>query len=442
MDRLLPFRATHFNPRHVDDLGAVIAPPYDVVSSEEGQRLAARHPYNAVRLELTIPPEADVSPGLATGDPLARYRQAAELWKSWQAEGILIKDEKPALYLCEHEFFYPSTGDPDVAPSGRFTGGHPQRRASQRVRTAVLGALALDPASQDQPGEGAVLAHERTMPRPKEDRLQLLRSCHAQFSPILVLYHDPPGRVASVLQEARESADPELEARLPEGEALRVWRIADERTVRNANQLLATEPLVIADGHHRYESARRFAAETGKPEHRRILAALISTSDPGLVMLPTHRLVTAPPDLTRQLLEGIRTAFGEDQLLPPSLTLERLAPAISGTAIGILTGEGTWLLQPRGETVEALQLLDNILATWEGSATTGVSIEFTRDAHRAREAVRAGRHQMAILLPPVSPAEVWQNAREGRLFPRKTTYFYPKAPAGLLMCDLDDRASL
>jgi len=415
--RFMPFRAVHFDPRVVGgDLGPVIAPPYDVVDSALGERLAARHPYNAVRLELTVP--------VAGGSP-ERYREAASLWTAWRRAGILVRDGLPAFYLCEHEFW------------------HGGRRL---VRTAVVGTLTV---------AAGVLAHEDTMAQPKEDRLHLLRACRAQFSPILALYEDPEGSVAAALREARGD-DPDLQA-VGEGEALRAWRVTAEDAIERVTAAVGSGPVVIADGHHRYESARRFAGETGEEGHRRVLAALVATTDPGLVVLPTHRVVRRiSPGVRDQIMERVRGAFTTEPI-PGDIPFgcedraaswwEAFAPPARSEdghiRLVAVTDQGAWALGYRGETAEALKLLDGILSE-AGVAARGIlgeagaAVEYTRDAVCALREVLGGRARAAFFPPAVSVGEVFRKAREGFRFPRKTTYFHPKVPAGLLMCDLDD----
>ncbi|MDI6893689.1 MAG: DUF1015 domain-containing protein [Bacillota bacterium] len=419
MPRLMPFRAVHYDPRRVGvDLGALISPPYDVVDGEAAGGLAERHPYNSVRLELHIP---------SAESPADRYCRAAALWEAWRREGILVQDEVPSLYVCEHAFFH----------EGRHL-----------VRAALVGCLA--------PG---VMAHEETMAVPKQDRLELLRACHAQFSPILVLYEDPHGRVASALRSGVAGRPPELEVHTGE-EVLRVWRLKEDAVAR-VTGVVAPLPAVIADGHHRYESARRFAEETGEERHERVLAALVSTADPGLLVLPTHRLVRrAGPGGAEGLVDAVAAAFGCAEVVARApragaaawwARLESLVSSRSGlVSLAAVTAGGARVLSYQGETAEALRVLDGVVhggqgatqratqgPTADGEAGAARAVEYTRDAAYALDEVLAGQAEVTFLVPAVSVGEVFRKAREGYRFPRKTTYFHPKVPAGLLVCDLD-----
>lgn len=436
MARILPFAAVHFNPQVVGpDLGPLISPPYDVVSDSAAAELAARHPNNAVRLELSVPPS-----GAGRSDA---HREAARTWSSWLASGILTRDERPALYLCEHEFTH---------------GGR------RMCRSMLIGALGLDP-----PGEAAALgqpstrvaardvyAHEETMARPRQDRLDLLRACHAQFSPVLALCRDRNARIletvrAALGQEPRPR--PSLEARGRNGdEALRVWTLSDPSAIDAVTELLDDEPLVIADGHHRLDSACRFAAETQDPAHRRALVALVRTTDPAVVVLPTCRVVRgAAPGLAADLGARLCASFACADvgaaprcwrgLEPLVASSERATTMVAVTGVGGAAPRALRLSFP-GETAGALRRLDTILeeAGFPGSGVQGDDaphVEYTQDASAALDAVLDGRANAAFF-PPAIPAErVFETALAGRVFPRKTTYFYPKAPAGLVMLDLD-----
>lgn len=423
MAKLMPFRAVYYDPRKVGaDLGAVIAPPYDVVDAEEGKRLAERHPKNVVRLELTIPPPGGQDPAL--------YENAARLWRTWRREGVLAIDSEPSLYLCEHEFEWQGT---------RYT------------RTAVMGLLDLS--------EG-VLPHEETMAHAKEDRMNLLRASHALPSPMLGLYEDPSGKVASTLACLRAASGPDLSATLP-AEALRVWRIRDEASSAAIMQAVGSGPVVIADGHHRCESMKRLARETGDPRHMRILAALVSTSDPGVVVLPTHRVIAGWPEGSEaDLVARVLSAFdiidtrpftpgsGEDAARRLWTWLcSQISCSGGKTSFAVVTRASLWILAYDGDTPEMLRRLDLEIAEEAVSRRKAVpdaacdaacEVAYIHNGPAGLAAIASGRMQVAVFPPAIPASEILKKAREGYLFPRKTTYFLPKAPAGLLMWDLDD----
>lgn len=427
MAKIMPFRAVYYDPLKVGaDLGAVIAPPYDVVNAEEGRRLADRSPWNVVRLELTVPPPGGQDPAL--------YANAARLWKTWRREGVLAVDREPFLYLCEHEFEWQDT---------RYT------------RTAVIGLLDLS--------EG-VLPHEETMAHAKEDRINLLRATHALPSPMIGLYEDPSGKAARALASVRDGSEPDLVATLEE-EVLRVWRIRDAATSAAVAEVVGAGPVVIADGHHRCESMKRLARETGDRRHMRILAALVSTADPGLVVLPTHRVVAGWPEGSEaRLAERMLSVFDIVDTVdaaaffinskPPapegcedlaSRLWTRLCSQISSsgnrTSFAMVTRAGLWVLAYCGDTPEMLRRLDLEIAEEAASckaAIPGAACEVAYTHHGPADiaAILSGKAQVAIFPPAVAASEILKKACDGYLFPKKTTYFLPKAPAGLLMWDM------
>ncbi|MEW6228252.1 MAG: DUF1015 domain-containing protein [Bacillota bacterium] len=431
MARLIPFRAVHFNPSVVgENLGDVIAPPYDVVDAVEGKRLLDRHPYNTVRLELTIPAPGDLDS--------RRYAEAARLWTTWRGTGILVKDEREGLYLYEHEFAHDG---------------------NRLVRTAVVGLLRLAAPAEGERAAGPwgatrVIPHEETLSQPKEDRFRLLVcTCGAQFSPVLAVYEDDDGTVSSVLQAVRNSGSPDLRA-VTEGEVLRVWGITDPDAVERIVTAVAAGPVVIADGHHRCESMRRFAFHIGRPEHCSIMTALVSATDPGVVVLPTHRILSGwPPEAIARVLERVGREFAVAGAAPlASVTTlaeaqtwwTRLSPLIrlrdGVTSLVAVTREEAWVLSYPGETAEALRSLDMILEE-VGASLRGISpgpaysVAYTRDGPAELEGIASGHVQIAFFPPAIPVSDVLSKARQGYLFPRKTTYFQPKVPAGLLMCE-------
>jgi uncharacterized protein (DUF1015 family) len=420
MARLMPFRAVHYDTDKVGaDLGAVIAPPYDIIDSEEGRLLANRHPWNVVQLELTIPPPGGQDPNL--------YANAARLWKTWRKEGVLVADPEPSLYLCEHEFEWEGT---------------------KYVRTAVMGLLDL--------AEG-VLPHEETMDHAKKDRMSLLRASHVLPSPMLGLYGDPSGKVVSALACVRDMSGPDLTATLST-EALRVWRIRDVEAAAAIKQAINSSPVVIADGHHRCESMKRLAGETGDLRHMRIMATLVSASDPGVVVLPTHRVIAGwPEDSKADLVKKILCAFeiiDTKPFAPDSpkdasscLTWTWLRSRIScsggKTSFAMVTRGRLWILAYHDDTPEMLRRLDleiqeEAISRRDAISDAACQVAYTHNGPADLAAIASGRIQVAVFPPAIPAGEILKKAREGYLFPRKTTYFLPKAPAGLIMWNLDD----
>ena len=271
MADVFPLHALHYALDRVGGLAPVVAPPYDVIDEEQRAELAARSPYNVVEVDL---PRAD-------GDP---YAHAAELFAAWQRDGVLTHDPEPALWALEQDY---------TGPDGR---SYTRRGFFARVRVEDYGA-------------GRIRPHERTHPGPKEDRLRLTRATRANLSPIFSLYDDPEGAAWGALQPHLEG-EPWGHVGDEDGTEHRLWRVGDAGAAEAVRSSMRDTELLIADGHHRYETARVYAEEVGgEGAHRYVLMCLVALQDPGLTVFPTHRLLTALSDDQRVAL---REAIARD----------------------------------------------------------------------------------------------------------------------------------
>ena len=332
-----PFRALRYDESAAGPLEALVAPPYDVISEEQRAELRARSPHNVVRLTL---PDSE--------------EEAARELDAWRAEGVLV-EEPPAVWALEQDY---------VGPDG-----------IARTRFGIVASLKVEPYET-----GTVLPHERTHAGPKEGRLRLLRATRVQLEPIFLLY-DGPAPVE------RPESQPDLEV-----EGAKLWRLDDPALVRAFDD----KQLLIADGHHRYETAVAFAQEEGTPASAQMLVVLVSTEDPGLEIFPTHRLFSGP-----KRLEGNGTG---------------------GAEVTELTRDGSRVVHgPEG--MLDVQLVDSL--GHEG-------ISYTADAAEAERRVREGEAAVAYLLRPTRIEDVFAHARRGEVLPQKTTYFFPKLISGLL----------
>ena len=284
-----PLRALHYDLSVVGALGDVVAPPYDVIDAAQRAALIARSPFNVVAVDLPRAPTA--GKGGADGqervaseraDP---YRVAGELFESWQLQGAVVRDSQPAIWAHTQRY----TGPDGVAQT--------RRGFFCRVRVEEYGA-------------GRMRPHERTHPGPKEDRLRLTRATRANMSPIFSLYSDPVGAAWGAL-EAATAQSPWGEATDAEGTVHRLWRVADEAAIAAVQAAARDSELLIADGHHRYETARAYAEEVGgEGDHRYVLMCLVALEDPGLTVFPTHRLVRGLDAARRAALaEALRRDF-------------------------------------------------------------------------------------------------------------------------------------
>ncbi len=421
MARIRPFRALRYDPDVVGDLEHVVAPPYDVISAEQQHLLHLRSPYNAVHLDFNS--AAD------------RYTAAATTLQTWRAQGALRRDTAPSLYGYAQDF--------------TLDDGQPRRRLG------FFAALRLEDFAS-----GVIRPHERTFEHAKEDRLALLRACRTHLSSIFCLYAGKGWTLAETLHV--ESARPDVDVRDAAGVRHRVWPISDPEMIDGLAAKLADEPLIIADGHHRYETALRYcrereAANGGDEPFRYVLAYLTDANDAGLTILPTHRLLRqirlpAAVDLFRVLSRDFRVA--RYPLSACDVFFRALTEPGPARRIGcVVTGaEHYWLLSfderaVRGLTVSpALKDLDvTVLHDAIFAGVLGLPpdvqkqrVTYTSDEAAALDGVANGEHQAAFLLRPTSFAQVERICAGGETMPQKSTYFYPKLLTGLVFQPLED----
>jgi uncharacterized protein (DUF1015 family) len=350
-----PFRALRYDDATAGPLETLVAPPYDVIGPEERRRLLERSPYNVVHL--TLPDDE---------------AEAERLFADWRRSGILVGEEEPSFWALSQDY---------VGPDG-----------VERTRNGLVASLRIEPYETR-----AVLPHERTHAAPKEGRLRLLRAVRAHLEPIFLLYD---GEAPA----ATPDRAPDIEV-----SGARLWRIGDSETVRAA---FRDRSLLIADGHHRYETALAFHAEEGTPESAFMMVVLVSTEDPGLTIFPTHRVV-------EHLDVDIPAVANGDV----HAALRRLEDetADASAAVVYRSGRAARLEGRPGE-------LDTELV--ERYAPHGVT--YTAYADEAIEAVDSGRADAAFLLRPPRIEQVFAVAGRGDTMPQKSTYFYPKLLSGLL----------
>ena len=404
-----PISGIRYDPERVD-LVDVLAPPYDVVDDEARARLEARSPYNAILVEL----------GKAGADD-DRYARAAHHLDAWLADGILRVDEEPSFYVYR-------MGWHDAAGRAHQT-------------TGILGALELS-----SPEEGRVLPHERTMGKPKGDRLRLLRACRANLSPVWCL-----SLAAGLSELCQVGGPPAGRATDEDGVHHRLWRVTQPGVVTAMAEAVASAPVVIADGHHRYETAlayrdeRRAATGKASGDFDLILALVVELSEDQLQVQPIHRVISDLPDDT-DLVGAMAPFFAVEEVVEPEAD-----PALAGGpgprawltgrmaaegALALVVGERAWLLRPRAhdeaDEPDAI-VLDAALATLPEH-----QLDFHQSADVVVESVRAGKAQAAVLVRPVAVRQIAAAAREGRRMPAKTTFFAPKPRTGLVFRRLDD----
>lgn len=438
-----PFRGLRYNPERVGDLSAVISPPYDVISPEEQSYYYQRSPYNIIRLEDGLERPED-SPGHD------KYTRAASMLRDWVKEGVLAQEERPAFYLLLYRFRH--------------------NNEAEMVRWSLVGRVRLEDWRT-----GKVRPHEDILKGPARDRMLLLQACRANISPIMALVPHGGGEFLDALP-GLASAGTSKEVIDHYGVAHSVWAITDEKTNAALTGLFANKVLYIADGHHRYETALAYRDEqrAARPQHSGnegfnfIMMNLVDSQDPGLVVLPTHRIVRCPLEQEDMVeLEKQLGSFFELRRLPASsgAAAETLRDWLDvlrsqrGTAFGLygLHGKHFWLMtlrddadlesiMPPGKSQPWKELDVSILHTTVLQGMLGFAtpkgerccLDYSRDPLEALSAVNSGEYQLAFFLNPVPVSSILEISSAGDRMPQKSTYFYPKPPAGLVINPLWD----
>lgn len=394
MPRLLPFRGLRYGPSVPLDL--VIAPPYDVVDARERTVLAQRHPANSILVELPAP---DAASGLGP------YANAARLLQTWTEAGIIRQDPSPAFYAYRM-----------TTPSGRRT-------------TGVIGALGLE-----RPG-GEILPHEQTIPKDKTDRLELLRACRANLSPIWGL-----SLASGLSDEYRLDLEPQAQATDDDGVLHQLWVVSEPARLSAITERVASSPVVIADGHHRYETAlayrdERAAAEgsrvpVGESGYDYVMAFVVELAEDQLTVEPIHRTITGVPDGV-DVADAFARWFEVSPAGPPE---ERfIASLVDSRSLALVTRDGVWLLDPLPALYEAAGSdLDSALVATAVSSLEGAAIENHHDWRHVLYEVESGEAAAAVLLRPVSVAQISRWAAQKKRMPPKSTYFFPKPRTGMV----------
>jgi len=439
MARIYPFRAWRYSLPAVR-LDEVATQPYDKITPAMQQGYYQRSPYNLVRIILGLPELFDAEKGESV------YTRAARDFKAWRDRGVLVQEKSPCIFAYSQRFRVPGTG----------------------VEKERRGFIALGKLYEY--AERVVFRHEQTLSKPKSDRLNLLRATRAHFGQIFMLYSDPAGSVEKILYEGSGAADAEVTDEY--GVAHRIWRIDDAATIRLLATAMADKKLIIADGHHRYETALNYAkehapAKTAATETNSLplphpaypeaaaMMTFVNMDADGLVILPTHRVVHG---LAAFDAEGFASAA------EPFFTVEALAEGGAadlvarlgderGPAFVAVTRTGAFLLRSRQETaalagvperqrqldlthLHAL-VLDKLLGLDADKVREQTNLRYLRDAGEAVEQVRRGEADVAFLTKPVTMEQLREVAFAGDVMPQKSTDFYPKLLSGLAIYALE-----
>lgn len=417
-----PFQGVRYNQAKIGSLDAVVTPPYDVISPEEQEQYYSRHPNNVIRL--ILPRE----------EGPAKYESAASHLYQWLETGVLVRDLDPALYIVVQEY---------------------EIRGERKKRIGLTCLVRLEEFES-----GKVLPHENIMSKPLEDRLNMIRTTKANFDSVFGLYSD--GRTDKVVRPFVTTGEPIASAVDRDGVRSDLYRISQKEAMAMVADILANEAIVIADGHHRYTAALAYRDEMrslvgSNPEapHEYVMMTLVSLEDPGLIILPTHRLVGNLDDFdTEAFLEKANELF--DLVETRQEELEAAVERMAGEkyVYGLYLGKGrSYIMKlkpdvkpevvvksPGSDALKRLDVsvlhsvvLDQMLGIDTQRLSSGSNITYTRDCQSAIQAVDEGNQQIFFIMNPTKVEEVKAVAAAGDRMPQKSTYFYPKLPTGMVM---------
>ena len=435
MAQIIPFHGTLYDQAAVGSIRDVVAPPYDIIDTAGQKALHDRHPQNIIRLELGFD---------QPGDDAAknRYTRAADTLLAWLKSGALKRDAQPAMYYHTIEYAPPAS----------------DARAPRKTLRGILTTTKLEPLDS-----GHIYPHENTRSAAKTDRLNLLKACKANLSPIWLLYSDPQNAILGLLERAVKGQSPRIDFLDDTGCRQQLWSITDAAVLAQIVDIMRSKPLFIADGHHRYETAlnyQRFRREQAGPSetlrpYDAVLMLLSPLEDPGLTVLPTHRVTTTPlppyATISTQLREkfdikdfpfsGQTKAAVRAEFIDALRTEGRTTPTF-GLA---LKGEDRYVTlslkpahrpdanaSPRAKLDVSLlqQLVVSMLCP---SQQEQEAILYTKDDHEALDWAADGTGTGALLLNATKVSEVQAVAKAGERMPHKSTYFYPKPLTGLVI---------
>jgi uncharacterized protein (DUF1015 family) len=433
MAEIRAFRAHRYDLGRVGALSDVIAPPYDVIDPALQQALYDRSPYNVIRLILNKEEPGD-------SEAHNRYTRAAGFLRDWLADDVLVQDSARSLYVYEQDF---------------------EAEGKKYTRKGFLARVRLEPF-----GSGRIYPHEETLSGPKADRLKLFHATHMNLSPVFGLYPDPQAEVNRALDAAIARSLP-LQATDHLGVVSKLWPVADQHVTSHVTGLLGPKPVFIADGHHRYETGLRYLEDQKAAGMVRdaeapanfILMMLVSMSDPGLIILPTHRLLSGLPELRAEQLA---------EVLAPHFQLARVGTGEKGMrdAWELIEADGTQELLGFGTVADGIwqtarlqtpdamtKLAANHSPAWRNLAVAVLHVlvldhlltpklgrkgecKYVHLLREVQEEVSARRCQLAALVPPATMQHVEQIAGNLEKMPPKSTYFYPKLLSGLVFNSL------
>ncbi len=409
MTHITPFKGILFDPAKVADISGLVSPPYDVLSQREQDRYYSKNEHNIVRIILGKEMPSD-------NDKENKYTRAAGYLSSWLEEGVLSEDKKPAMYIHQQQFV------------------HKEKKYS---RKGFFGLVRLDE-------KGHVKFHENTYQKPKEDRMRLLKAALANTEPVFIIYKGYPVSLPESEPILRFTDDSDSSHSL--------WRVEDKTEIEDFCADFEGKPVYIADGHHRFETAHKYARDlnidpNSSDPRNFVLAYFVEESDPGLLVLPTHRLL----NISAEDIELLKNTAKKYFLMVEIDSFEKVAKA-KGKVFGFFSRKENrlYMLKLRDTVAKTMKakckgdqaeietailhslFLDDVLEKYKGDNAKEV-IAYSHDDKEAMASVRSGTHSCAFLLNPSTVSQIMETADAGSRMPQKSTFFYPKVLSGLVM---------
>lgn len=427
MAEIIPFRGLRYNQERIKRLDAVVTPPYDVISPERQTQLYKSNRHNFIRVILGKENRRD-------NQAHNRYTRARDFLQSWVKRGFMVKDGEPALYIYEQAYDF---------------------KGKKLSRLGFIGLLKLE-----RPGKGAVFPHEKTFCKPKEDRLNLLKTVKANLCPIFSVYIDNNFQIDRLLHKYSRSRP--LQSLRFEGVENRLWRIDDKSFIQRVVSLMSDKNIFIADGHHRYEAARLYRKLIGKTQNRgadKVMMYFCNLKSEGLKILPTHRVVRhIPEDTLGKLIPLLSRYFIVQEYSSRKELFCRLEAARgSACAFGLYLGNKRFYLltlikkkvkcvpmsgmkcYSRLDVVLLHDLIFDKLLGIKEEKPAGIKLLYTRDESEAVALVKGRKYQAAFFMNPPEPSQVSAIAIRLKTMPHKSTYFYPKPISGLVINQFEAR---
>ena len=438
MAELIPFKGLRYNSNMVKDISDVITPPYDIISKAEQDSFYNLSEFNSIRLELPKEFEED-------NEESNKYTRAGETLRDWMDRGILIQDDKDCLYIIQQEYQL--------------------SRNKTHTRTGIIGLVRLEEFDK-----GIILPHENTLSKPKADRLQLMQACNANFSQVFGLYDDTRQVLANPIRDYCDKTKPAVVSSIEkQSEKIRMWVVSDPDFIRQVKEVLQNNRIYIADGHHRYETALAYRDEqraknpnyTGNESYNYVMMTLVDMADPGLIIMPTHRLVNKikefkPQNLISELNEYFEIEKYDipdsesplryeivqkilDEADPHTFVMymenNKLLYSLSLKSIDVMKT----LLPERDDSYLSLDvsilhtlILDKHLGIGRKELANQENLEYTHSIKEGIEEIENGNYQIAFFISPTAIKQIQEVSLANEKMPQKSTYFYPKLITGFV----------